>query len=80
MEATTNEQATVKIVRMGRDEIIVNITEGVNTVADAFAIANMHFDTIGRDVYCDGVKAEGHYKVNDGDVLSIVADSVKAGM
>jgi tRNA G37 N-methylase Trm5 len=76
----TTNQATVKIVRMGRDEVIVNIEDAITTVEQAFSSAGMDFNTIDRDVYCDGIKAEGSYKVNDGDVLSIVADSVKAGM
>ena len=78
MEATTSG-INVSIARMGRSEnITVNVPEG-STVSDVFAAADMSFDDLDKDCYCEGVKAEGQFTVNDGDVLSIVADKVEAG-
>lgn len=79
MQTTETNEINVTVVRMGRDTIHVSLEEGA-TVADAINAAGMDFNTLERDVFCDGVKAEGAFVVDNGDVLSIVASKVDAGM
>ncbi len=77
---TTAKEIKVTISRLGRTEDQIATIDAGGTVADAFNAVEMDFDKIGRDVFCEGEKAEGSFEVQDGDVLAIVAEKVEAGM
>lgn len=79
MQTSNESQIKVTIVRMGRDaQQEVTLSEGA-TVADAFAATGQDYSELTREVFCDGVKTQGHFEVDNGDVLYIVADKVTAG-
>lgn len=75
--SNTNEsRISIQIVTMGRETVTLELPVGT-TVEEAFAQTDI--DVQGRDVYCGAVKAEGHFELQDGDILTLVKDKVKAG-
>lgn len=78
---TQNEQTagllTVQIVTYGRDTRTVALPVG-STVADAFREASISI--AGKDVYCGSTKAEPHFQVENGDVLTTIESKVDAGV
>ncbi len=75
-EAVNSDTIRVTVSNVGQEAVVVRLDEG-STVADAMAAAN--FPTAGRDIYCDAVKAELGYTVQDGDTLMLIQDKIHAG-
>lgn len=75
MQTNNDNQIEVKIVQMGRDTQVVSVDEGA-TIEDVFAEASIDSS---NTFYCEGIEVESHFTVDDGDVLTAMAEKTDAG-